>query len=175
MPLFPFFQHTSLLGGFYTTAMLWYHKKPYNLAEFEPGFSVPEADAMSTAPRRHPQGKCLYFSFLCWKLEGDKRVHFWGRLSLESRVIGWVYECSPTHFLSKLLLKLNRRTKWPKMWAIPVIFGINAQSKHSTNGIKLVQSGHTARVSVPGLPDFSCYSLPKWVKYHITLKCTKKP
>jgi hypothetical protein len=32
--------------------LLCFSKKPYTLAELEPGSSVPEADAMSTAPRR---------------------------------------------------------------------------------------------------------------------------
>jgi hypothetical protein len=36
----------------YTTAMLHVSLKPYTVAGFEPGSSVPEADAMSTAPRR---------------------------------------------------------------------------------------------------------------------------
>jgi hypothetical protein len=51
------FQHKKayVLSRFYTTALLWFPKKTYTLAGFEPGSSGPKANAMATAPRR--QGK----------------------------------------------------------------------------------------------------------------------
>jgi hypothetical protein len=45
----------------YTTALLRLPKKPYTLADFEPGSSVPEADAMSSAPRRQCVRRYLCF------------------------------------------------------------------------------------------------------------------
>jgi hypothetical protein len=32
-----------------------------NLAVFEPGYFVPKADAMTTAPRRHGKKQCILF------------------------------------------------------------------------------------------------------------------
>jgi hypothetical protein len=62
-PLFLFSTHKqcSLILVF-ITALLWFPQKPYTLAGFEPGSSVPEADAVSTAPCR--QGKNL----ILWRL-----------------------------------------------------------------------------------------------------------
>jgi hypothetical protein len=40
----------------------WFSKKTYTLVGFEPGSSVSEADAMSTAPRR--QGICKNLKIL---------------------------------------------------------------------------------------------------------------
>jgi hypothetical protein len=49
-----YFQPTnnSYLVNYNTTAMLRFPKNPNTLAGFEPGSSAPEADAMSTEPRR---------------------------------------------------------------------------------------------------------------------------
>jgi hypothetical protein len=51
-PLFLFFQHTN---NAYQVNYAQQHCYvfPKNLIPFEPRSSVPEADAMSTAPRRH--------------------------------------------------------------------------------------------------------------------------
>jgi hypothetical protein len=44
--------------------MLSFLLKPYTQEGFEPGSSVPEADAMSTAPRRH--ARAIYINVLLW-------------------------------------------------------------------------------------------------------------
>jgi hypothetical protein len=40
------------IKSIYTTALLFFPYKPYTRAGFEPGLSFPQAEAMTTAPRR---------------------------------------------------------------------------------------------------------------------------
>jgi hypothetical protein len=62
MPLFSFFNTQTMhikptmyvctyIYDIYTTALLRFPKKLYTLVRFEPGSSIPEADAMSIEPR----------------------------------------------------------------------------------------------------------------------------
>jgi hypothetical protein len=41
-----------ILRQFHTTALFVFPQKPYTLAGFEPGLSIPEVDAISNEPRR---------------------------------------------------------------------------------------------------------------------------
>jgi hypothetical protein len=60
MPLFLFSKHKlRILSQLNTTALLCFPPKTYPLVGFEPGSSVTEVDAMSTAPRR--QGNLYNF------------------------------------------------------------------------------------------------------------------
>jgi hypothetical protein len=54
---FPTHKQCTLSRLYICTQQLWYDflKKPYTLAGFEPGSSVPEADALSTAPSGRPE------------------------------------------------------------------------------------------------------------------------
>jgi hypothetical protein len=47
---------TIHVNHLYTTALLIFPQNPYTLAGFEPRSAFPEADAMSTVPRRHQGG-----------------------------------------------------------------------------------------------------------------------
>jgi hypothetical protein len=60
MPLFLFFNTQTM---HIHTALLWFPKKPYTLAGFEPGSFIPEVNAMSTAPRR--QGIIFLMLHMC--------------------------------------------------------------------------------------------------------------
>jgi hypothetical protein len=71
MPSFRFFNlvctfKQCILGQLCTTALLCFTQKPYTLVGFEPVSSVPEGDAMSTAPRR--QGHLLNFNQNCKRI-----------------------------------------------------------------------------------------------------------
>jgi hypothetical protein len=63
-----FVNRQGILSQEYTTGLLWSHSKSYTLAVLEPGSSVPEADAMCTAPRRQgkkgkiPKCLCMYIN-----------------------------------------------------------------------------------------------------------------
>jgi hypothetical protein len=66
-PLSLFFEYTITINAYFykyalTTAMLCSPYEPYTLAGFEPGFPISEADAMSTAPRRHAPGQRFLFT-----------------------------------------------------------------------------------------------------------------
>jgi hypothetical protein len=50
-----------MLSQYYKTALLCFPEHPYTLAGFEPGSTVPLADAKATAPRH--LGSCILFPY----------------------------------------------------------------------------------------------------------------